>query len=135
MGFEQMRWAVALVLVTCTVLLLASNLRARDMPRRLRILVPSDMHDDLASVNRLKSAVADVDLVICPGDLTTMPNLRLDSSAAELRTYEERSTRVHGYVWQASQPATLVFVSVPTGPPWIHTDRSIDTYINRQTVR
>ena len=89
-----MRWAVALVLVTCTVLLLASNLRARDMPRRLRILVPSDMHDDLASVNRLKSAVADVDLVVCPGDLTSMPNLRLDSSAAELRTYEERSTRV-----------------------------------------
>ena len=47
-------------------------------PKSLTILIPSDIHDDIDGIQRLRRQIQDegvvVDVVICPGDLTSMPS-------------------------------------------------------------
>ncbi|GAB5353788.1 hypothetical protein AAMO2058_000064000 [Amorphochlora amoebiformis] len=63
-------------------------------------LVVSDTHDDLKGLERIKKIVQDkklnIDVVLCPGDITTMPNAdwKIKPDPEKVREYSTRVSRV-----------------------------------------
>mmetsp|Transcript_113681 Transcript_113681/g.321894 ORF Transcript_113681/g.321894 Transcript_113681/m.321894 type:complete len:296 (-) Transcript_113681:282-1169(-) len=92
----------------------------------LRLVIPSDLHDDVAALELLAKEVAaeHIDVVLCPGDFSTMPNAvaRGDAnwaepSAEDLQNFEVKTGAVIQALKQIRPSARLIFVPGNHDPP------------------
>lgn len=92
----------------------------------LRLIIPSDIHDDVAALELLAKEVAaeHIDVVLCPGDFTTMPNSVAkgdanwrEPSPEELVEYDNKARAVIHALKQIRPSAQLFFVPGNHDPP------------------
>mmetsp|Transcript_97738 Transcript_97738/g.209714 ORF Transcript_97738/g.209714 Transcript_97738/m.209714 type:complete len:344 (-) Transcript_97738:134-1165(-) len=85
----------------------------------LRLLIASDLHDDIRAVELLKAEVSseEVDAILCPGDFTMMPNPIAEGDAdwkepseAELAEYSGKAAAMLEALRKVRPSVRLIFV-------------------------
>eukprot|EP00418_Pyrodinium_bahamense_P028107 CAMPEP_0179152818 /NCGR_PEP_ID=MMETSP0796-20121207/74277_1 /TAXON_ID=73915 /ORGANISM="Pyrodinium bahamense, Strain pbaha01" /LENGTH=343 /DNA_ID=CAMNT_0020854043 /DNA_START=125 /DNA_END=1156 /DNA_ORIENTATION=- len=100
---------------------------------QFRLLIPSDVHDDVDALAQLAAEVAheQVDAILCPGDLSTMPNEVplggagwVEPSIAEVAKYSDQACAVIAALRQVRPSARLVFVPGNHDPYGLFTEEA-----------